>query len=230
MAELQGVPVYRVRRSTGPLVVDGRLDEAAWQMAEAVELVDTITGEPPRQKTTVRLLYDNMRLYVGFHALDRDIWGTLTGHDDPIYDEEVVEIFLDSCGLLTTYLEFEVSPLNTGFDALIVNDAVVSGTQGRGERFQGFTAYDPQGFRHAVHIQGKVNAGEGGAEFWECEMAIAFADLYLGGRVPPAAGDRWRFNLYRIDGRAPALEETAFSPTGVSDFHAPSRFGWLEFC
>jgi len=230
MTNSQEVPVYRVQRADRPPAIDGRLDNQAWRKAQPVELADTITGKAPRQKTTVRLLYDESCLYVGFHALDCDIWGTLTGHDNPIYDEEVVEIFLDPTGLLTAYYEFEVSPLDTGFDALIINDAVLTDSLGRGERFQGFTAYDPRGFRHAVQVEGEINAGEGRARLWQCEMAIAFSDLFLGGRVPPAPGDQWRFNLYRIDGRGATLEETAFSPTGVSDFHVPSRFARLLFC
>jgi hypothetical protein len=43
-------------------------------------------------------------------------------------------------------------------------------------------------------------------------------------------GDRWRFNLYRLEhvGRR-AVEGQSFSPLFVGDFHQLSRFGWLVF-
>jgi Carbohydrate family 9 binding domain-like len=225
---LPEIPEYRVRRTSEPPVIDGRLDDGVWEQAEEIELLDTATGAQPAQRTSVRLLYDNKCLYLGFHAQDSYIWGTMTGHDDPIYDEEVVEAFIDPTGLLTSYYELEVSPLNTGFDALIINDTVPSGAAERGKRFQGFTGWDPAGFRHAVHVEGEL--GSRACSWWECEMAISFDDLFLGGRIPPRQGDVWRANLFRIDKDGDKLEESAFSPTGCADFHVPQRFGELVFC
>ena len=123
------IPVYPVYRAESQVKVDGRLDDPAWQRAPVIELVDCTTGKPPRYKTQARLLYDDQWLYVGFHCQDQDIWGTMTGHDEPIYDEEVVEIFIDPAGSLCTYYELEVSPLNTGFDALVLNNAVLTGSR-----------------------------------------------------------------------------------------------------
>ena len=59
-------------------------------------------------------------------------------------------------------------------------------------------------------------------------MAIPFARL-TGARVPPKKGDQWRFNLYRLDGRAGAAGRQAFSPLFVGDFHHLPRFGLAEF-
>ena len=225
---LPEIPEYRVHRTDKPPVLNGRLNDEAWLRAGETELLETVTGARPSQRTTARLLYDDECLYLGFHAEDSYIWGTMTGHDDPIYDEEVVEAFIDPTGLLTSYYELEVSPLNTGFDALIINDTVPSGTAVRGPRFQGFTGWDPRGFTHAVYVEGEL--GSRHCKWWECVMAIRFADLFLGGRVPPRPGDIWRANLFRIDKDGDKLEESAFSPTGAEDFHVPQRFGKLIFC
>ncbi|HUU26370.1 MAG TPA: carbohydrate-binding family 9-like protein [archaeon] len=223
------VPVYEIFRAESPIKVDGRLDDPAWQRAPVIELVECSTGKPPRYPTRVRLLYDDEWLYAGFHSRDPDIWGTMKGHDEPIYNEEVVEIFIDPAGTLCAYYELEVSPLNTGFDALILNNAVLCGSPGRGDRFQGFTAWDPSGFKHQVYLKGKLNAHDGKAEFWECEIALRFDELFLSGNVPPKPGDQWRINLYRIDIEGDRLEESAFSPTGLDDFHVPYRFGKIVF-
>ena len=223
------VPEYHVFRTEKPINIDGRLDDPAWEKARIMELVDNVTGKPPRLPTTARLLYDDEWLYVGYHSVDYDIWGTMKRHDDPIYDEEVVEIFLDPAGLLTAYYELEVSPLNTRFDAFILNDAEVAGADQRGPRFQGFIAWDPIGFKHGVYVKGELNAHDGKAEFWECEMAIRFDELFLGKSLPPKPGDVWRGNLYRIDIEGERIEESAFSPTGKEDFHVPSHFGKFVF-
>jgi hypothetical protein len=52
----------------------------------------------------------------------------------------------------------------------------------------------------------------------------------LGAARPAAPGDRWRFNLYRLDlpDRKNAQGQ-AFSPLFVGDFHAVDRFAWLVF-
>lgn len=231
MNSLPEVPVYRVNPADSLITIDGRLDDPAWEKAEVVELVECATGGRPRHRTEVRLLYDESRLYVGYHCEDPETWGTMNGHDDPIYEEEVVEIFLDPTGNLCCYYELEVSPLNTSFDAIILNDAVLCGSPGRGKKFQGFTDWDPRGFEHAVFVKGEVGTrGQQKSQYWECEMALSFDDLFLGGNVPPRPGDQWRANIFRIDIEGERLEETAFSPTGQSDFHVPARFGWLRFC
>ncbi|MEA1996791.1 MAG: carbohydrate-binding family 9-like protein [Gemmatimonadota bacterium] len=229
MTGLPEIPVYQVNRAGSPVTIDGRLDDPAWRNAPAVELVDCVTGNKPRYPTTARMLYDSEWLYVGFHCRDPDIWGTMTGHDEPIYNEEVVEIFIDPAGSLCAYYELEVSPLNTSFDALILNNAVTCGSEGRGDKFQGFTAWDPAGFKHAVHLEGELNAHDGMARYWECEMALRFDELFLGGNIPPRPGDQWRVNLYRIDIQGDRVEESAFSPTGLADFHVPARFGKIVF-
>ena len=41
--------------------------------------------------------------------------------DEPLYEEDVVEVFIDPFGGGTTYYEFEVSPRGVLFDALIHN-------------------------------------------------------------------------------------------------------------
>ena len=53
---------------------------------------------------------------MGFRAEDPDIWGTYTNRDDPLWDEEVVEVFLDDDCDEWSFLEFEVSPNNVVVD------------------------------------------------------------------------------------------------------------------
>ena len=79
-------------------------------------------NHPPFYQTVTRLCYDDKALYVHFECDDPDIWATMTERDEPIYDEEVAEIFLaPGEGDPTHYFEFEINPNGVLFDAKIVN-------------------------------------------------------------------------------------------------------------
>ena len=54
-----------------------------------------------------------------FHAEDTHAWATMTERDAPLYEEEVVEVFLDPVGDLESYFEIEVNPLNTVLDLVL---------------------------------------------------------------------------------------------------------------
>ena len=89
-------PVYTCYRTCTPPKIDGHLDDRAWEAAPWVPMVSAATGAQPRQATRACLLWDDDYLYVAFRCEDDDIWGTTTERDQPIYDQEVVEVFLDA--------------------------------------------------------------------------------------------------------------------------------------
>lgn len=60
------------------------------------------------------------------------------------------------------------------------------------------------------------------ASVWRVEVRLPMKALAA---TPPAAGTRWRLNLYRHD--AASRSGLAFSPTLTGTFHTPERFGWL---
>jgi hypothetical protein len=62
-------------RVTGVIKLDGRLDEADWQMAAVAKDFfqrEPAEGAPASQPTEVRVLYDEKNLYVGFICYDED--------------------------------------------------------------------------------------------------------------------------------------------------------------
>ena len=63
-----------------------------------MELRDVETGATPEQGTTVRAAWDADELRIQVHAQDRDAWATITQRDGPLWEEEVVEVFLDPVG------------------------------------------------------------------------------------------------------------------------------------
>jgi hypothetical protein len=66
---------YTAYRASGPIQIDGRLDEADWKAAPASEpFVDIVTGEPAWFDTRVALLWDDENLYFGFTAEETHVW------------------------------------------------------------------------------------------------------------------------------------------------------------
>ena len=91
------VPRYEVKRAVVPIVIDGKLDDKAWDAASpAVSLQflwENQTGA--KQKTAVRLLWDDQYLYVGYDCEDADITAQFRERDDPTYRDDAVEIFIN---------------------------------------------------------------------------------------------------------------------------------------
>jgi len=212
------LPEYRVVRAQPAPVIDGVLDDAAWKRAAPITLVNSMDGSPGRVRTTARLLWDDRFLYVSFDCEDPDVWGTYTKRDDPLYEQEAVEIFIDADGDGRTYNELEVSAANVLFDAYFP------------ERRKGMDLSWDSGALTAVTVQGTLNDASDVDQGWRVEMRIPIDRLAAVPHIPPRPGDRWRFNLYRLElhGRK-EVEGQAFSPPRVPDFHALNRFAWLVF-
>ncbi len=134
-------PLYVCRRTVGPIEIDGRLDEPSWAVAGPMALLDTVTGEAPKQSTEVRAMWDDECLYVGFHSLDTDAWATMTRREDPLWDEEVVEVFVDADGDGIGYAEYEINPLGTLMDIFVLN---------RGGHVRILYDQEPEAIRHAT--------------------------------------------------------------------------------
>ena len=189
-----------VRRRPSPL---------NWEeIAPLSPLVLADGGGAPEQATTVRLCWDEEALHVRFDCEDRDAWGTYRQRDEPIWQEEVVEVFLapgeeDPID----YVEIEVSPLGVLFDARIHNPTSLRADM------TADVAWDCPGLRW--------QAGRGKArQDWWAELSI-----------PLEPGRIWRANFYRVERpRDGAAEYSCWSPTltDPADFHKPVRFGVLE--
>lgn len=214
------LPEYHAARTAKPPTIDGKLDDAAWKNATAVTLTTSNDGQPTRVKTTFRLLYDDQFLYAAFDCEDKDAWGTLRKKDDPIYNEDVVEVFFDANADGKTYNELQVSPHNVNFDASFV---------ARRSDLPEAMKWE-SGMTTAVDVRGTLDDDKPD-EGWSAEMKIPIANLNTVPRVPPAKGDRWRFNAYRLEHfvHGQQIEGQSFSPVLVGDFHNLPRFGWLQF-
>jgi len=170
---------------------------------------ENIGGTVPEQGTVVSCAWDERELRVRFVCVDREPWATITQRDGPLWEEEVVEVFLDPVGDGESYFEIEVNPLGTVLDLVLRRNR-----SGYKKDF----AWDCEGLRAEVQ---RTPAG------WEVEIAIPFASIAAGA---PQAGAEWRVNFTRIDRpRDRERELSAWAPTRLGTFHAPDRFGVLRF-
>jgi hypothetical protein len=85
--------------------VDGKLEEMPWAKARGVELVTNSDGSPGPYKTEAKILYDQSFLYMALRCVDSNIWATYRQRDRHLWDDEVVEIFLQADPQRTNYLE-----------------------------------------------------------------------------------------------------------------------------
>src|SRR5512143_2642927 len=114
--------------------------EATWATGPALGLRRAQDGGAVAQRTGVRVLHDGVALFVRFDCDDRDIWATHTARDAPLWEEEVVEVFLaPGADVPSSYFELEVNPIGAIFDARVTN------RDGRRDTMRVDPAWDPQG-------------------------------------------------------------------------------------
>lgn len=236
-----GETSYKCKRIQESINIDGVLNEPIWPKIEKVGrfILSDGSGVASRQ-TEARVCWDDKNLYIAFECADPDIWGTMLNRDDPIYDEEVVEVFIDPDCDSKEYYEFEISPRNTLFDARIYNP---SGNQQKGYKFhsgiewdyeleglQVNKEWDCKGIKTAVNVNGTLDDRTDEDKVWTVEISVPFDSLEQAPHVPPEDGEVWRLNLYRID-LTPKPEFSCWSPTLLvpPDFHVPKAFGKLIF-
>ena len=165
------------QRASTPIVLDGRLDEPAWQEATpAGDFLqrDPNQGEPATETTDLRLLFDDRALYVGARlrdsAADRIV--RQLSRRDAVPEADSFTLFLDPHHDGRTGVVLQVSAAGVQRDAAIYDDNFEDDT------------WDAV-WESAVKVD---DAG------WTVEMRIPFSQL----RFPTAPGHAWGVNARRV--------------------------------
>lgn len=225
-------PTYVCMRTCDAINVDGFLDERSWQHAQPMILVLREDGGAPQHATTAKAVWDQSALYVAFQCDDPEMWATMKERDDRLWEQEVVEVFLDPNGNGDPYFEFEVNPLN-----VVVDLRLMCSLREKGMPLERVVAWDCRGMQTSVRAKGPVSTWQTeqhpGGE-WAVEMSIPFDALDTLPHCPPQDGDAWKANFYRIDRPARLAKEehefVCWSPIISSkSFHTLDRFGTLTF-
>ncbi|MFA6110366.1 MAG: carbohydrate-binding family 9-like protein, partial [Candidatus Latescibacterota bacterium] len=110
------VPSCTILQARGPIVVDGRADEADWKAAPAIDFIfpwDDVT-KVPLQSTVARMLWDQDHLYLLYECVDPYLDAKVTQHDGPVWEEDAVEIFATpNPGNLNAYFGYEMNARGT---------------------------------------------------------------------------------------------------------------------
>lgn len=229
---------YLCRQASGPVTIDGRLDEREWAAAEWTKDFVDIEGESkpkPAFRTRVKMLWDQENLYIAAEMEEPQVWATLVKHDSVIFNDPDFEVFIDPDGDTHEYGEFEVNALNTTWDLFLPKPYKDGGKPDDG--------WEITGLKSAVQIQGTLNQPSDKDHGWRVEIAMPWKGLsrLTHRESAPGEGEQWRINFSRvewqievIDGKVVKKPKTpefnwVWSPQGVIDMHRPEMWGLLQF-
>ncbi|MEO7043547.1 MAG: DUF5916 domain-containing protein [Gemmatimonadaceae bacterium] len=205
-------PVAQAVRRDGPITLDGKLDDAAWNAATPITKFtqrQPNEGQPGTQRTEIRILYDDAALYIGARVYDslgaKGIRAPLARRDQ----------LLDGNGnngtfnsLTTDKIIVVLDPYHNHIDQALfeVNPAGV-----KGDAFDGDPSWDPI-WEAATHVD---SLG------WTAEMRIPFSQL----RFSRDSLQTWGMEIWRYADRLNEEDMWAFWKSSESG--GPAYYGQL---
>jgi len=193
-------------RTTRAPRIDGILNEPEWQLAKPVSDFtqrDPYEGQPPTQKTEIRILYDGDALYFGCTMYDTEpskIVARLARRDVEILSDNI-SIRIDSYHDHQTGFEFTINAAGVKVDILQYNDA-----QEEDESWDGVWDVETQ-----ITSEG-----------WVAEVRIPFTVL----RFPEKEEQEWGIQFLRRIARNREADYWVLIGKNESGFI--SKFGHLE--
>jgi hypothetical protein len=221
------VPVVRkaeCRRATGPIRINGILDDIAWEKAQPLrDFAVFWQKRKARTATTARLLWDDRHLYFAAEMEDHDLYATVKERNGQTWNDDVFELFFKPDPKKLAYYEFQVNARNTPLELFLPSRG-----SGGYARFGPLTP--PLGLKSAVRLRGTLNRWQDKDKGWTVEGLIPWSAFKpTGGR--PRPGDTWHFALCRYDYSVyfDRTELSSTAPLSVSDFHRYEDYGTLTF-
>jgi len=223
-AQAPSAPVARAVRISAPPVIDGRLDDSAWQgVAPATGFVqhEPFEGRPATERTEVRILYDDEALYVGAWLLDRSPGQIVVGEVRRDVDLANLDAFIM---VLDTYRDrqnafvFGTSPAGVEYDGQVTREG--EGGSGQGTTRQ--TGGSGGGLNLNWDGSWTVRTSRDSAG-WYAEFRIPFATL----RYRRGEGQVWGLNFTRNIQRVNERSTWTPLPREFSVYRI-SAFGALE--
>ena len=216
----QEKPSLEAVRIDGKVKLDGILDEAVWQDVPAgtdFVVLRPNPGEPASQPTEVRVVYDNLGIYIGASLLDSkpdSIQAELTERDD-LGNTDFFGIVVDPYQSGINGFTFIVTPANVQYDA----------KQANGREDENWDA---------VWVSGATRTAEG----WSVEVFLPYSAL----RFPSTPVQEWTVNFSRtiqreneqsfwseIDPNVDGFLNQSGTLTGLRDIKAPLRLQATPF-
>lgn len=234
---------YVCYRTAAPINIDGEAKEACWDKALWTDNFVDIVGEQrgaPLYQTRAKMVWDDEFLYVFAEISEPHIWANVKLRDQTIYVDNDFEVFIDPDGDTHHYYEYEMNALNTQWDLLLTKPYRDGGLP--------ITAWNFDGIKSAVHLDGTINNPGDTDRKWSLEIAFpmkSFKDSTT--LIPIKPGTQWRVNFSRVEwqttienGRYVKIKDSktgkplpednwVWSPQGVVNMHCPETWGFVQF-
>jgi hypothetical protein len=201
-----------VPRRQQVIALDGACNDEAWATSPVMGPFAPWDGKASiERKTSVHMLWDPDGLWLCWEATDPDPFSPYRNHDDPLYDGEALELFIDGNGDSDDYVELQANLHDAHFDASFEGGA-------RNHMNRAFTS-DMKTV--TVYRDGLTTAE------WQIPWT-AVTD-----KPSTLAGSTMRMNLFRLEhvraaGRVVRHEASAWQSPMSGDFHVLSRFGFVQ--
>ncbi|MEO8945337.1 MAG: DUF5916 domain-containing protein [Gemmatimonadaceae bacterium] len=205
-------PVAQTARRDGPITIDGKLDEAAWNAATPITRFtqrQPQEGQPATQRTEIRILYDDEAIYIGARMYDslgaKGIRAPLARRDQLLPGNGNNGTFNS---LTSDKLVIDLDPYHNHIDEawFEVNPAGV-----KGDQFDGDPSWDPI-WEAATTVD---SLG------WTAEIRIPFSQL----RFSRDSAQTWGMEIWRYTDRLNEQDMWAF--WRASEAGGPAYFGHL---
>jgi hypothetical protein len=188
--------------------IDGRLDDEAWQTAQAIDDMvqnDPDNMQPPTERTLVKVLYDDRSVYVGVvnYMRDPSKITTALGRRDTFPRSDSIKITFDPRHDHLTAVTFDSNPNGVQGDMTWFDDTRSS------------TDYDA-----VWEVQTEITS-----EGWTAEFRIPFSQLRF--TITPGEAVVWGFNIRRDIVYNAEMIRWVATPRGAQGF--VSRMGHLTF-
>jgi hypothetical protein len=200
------VPRVTAARRNGPIVLDAKLDDAAWAAAAPITKFtqfDPDPGQPASQRTEVRFLYDDEALYVGAKMYDTaGAKGVTTRlvRRDASFDSDFLELIIDGYHDHLSRAFFDLNPSGSKGDQIGIGTSCCD------------PSWDPV-WEAATHID---------ADGWTAEIRIPYSQL----RFSRDSVQTWGLEVRRFIKRR--NEQDDWATWGKNEAGGPARFGHLE--
>lgn len=233
---------YIVNKINDQINIDGKDDELAWSNAIYTDDFIDIEGDKiPRQKTNVKMLWDDKFLYVFAKLYENHIWGDITKRDEVIYYNNDFEVFINPNDDVFSYGEIEINALGTEWDLFLNRPYRLKG--------KADSSWDINGLKSAVYINGTLNDPNDLDDYWTVEIAIPLKEIEKLNTSRKdekvISGDVWRINFSRVNwdfeinngvysrkkenGKYLPEYNWVWSPQGIINMHVPENWGYLVF-
>lgn len=218
--KMPGVENEIIIKKTIDFEISGDGTAENWQNTNWINIPKR-TSSVQNYFTKAKLLYSETGIYVLFSCEDKKLTATMQSDFLDLWNEDVVEIFLQPDEHKRAYLEYEISPLGYELPIIIYNE------KGKLNSWQPFH-YDPdRKTRHATTVQGGEKKSNSLVKSWTAEIYIPYKLMKPVLDKLPSSGTHWKGNFFRVDYDNEKIHWSWQLTNG--NFHEYDKFGSFQF-